>query len=106
MGASLALMAVVLVLQGCGLLSTRQVTYLEQATDRATQEEVLQEFGEPVEQRTLDDGSTELTFRYSGVSMAMMLPTDITAGYCVEYVVTFDADKILRHWVRQDCPKK
>ncbi len=97
MGASLALIAVVLVLPGCGLLSTRQVTYLEQAMGRAKQEEVLQEFGEPAEKRVLDDGGTELTFRYSGVSMAMMLPTDMDAGYCVEYVVTFDADKILRH---------
>ncbi|MEK7267943.1 MAG: hypothetical protein AAB093_00930 [Nitrospirota bacterium] len=104
MDSSLALMAVVLVLPGCGLLGTRQVTYLEQATDRATQEEVLQEFGEPVEQRTLDDGITELTFRYSGVSMAMMM--DVTDVWCVEYVLTFDTDKILRNWVRQDCPKK
>lgn len=94
----------VLLLASCGLLSTRQVTYLEQAQGHATQEEVLQEFGEPAEKRTLEEGGSELTFRYTGVSMVMLMPIDEV--YCVEYVVTFDVDKILRHWLRRDCPRK
>lgn len=102
----LSWLVTVLLLSSCGLFTTRQETYLEQATGKATQKEIEQEFGEPVAVQALDNGETVWVFRYTGVSSPMLLDVDLYEVWCVEYVLTFDAEKILRHWVRRDCPRK
>ena len=95
------LLIIVPALLSCGLLTTRQVTYLQRGINHVTMEEVATEFGEPAVERALEDGGTVRVYRYTGVSMAMMLPVD--EFWCVEYELTFDAARVLRHWVRRDC---
>lgn len=94
-------LTVTLTVCGCGLLTNRQVAYLQRGVNHATMEEVATEFGEPAAERALEAGGTVRVYRYTGVSMAMMM--DVTEVWCVEYELTFDSDRVLRHWVRRDC---
>lgn len=92
---------VVLTLPGCGWFMPWPARYLAQATGTATQEQVAQQLEPPQVVRVLDDGETVWAYRYTGVSSPMLLP--ITEGWCVEYRLIFDPEKILRHWRRQEC---
>ncbi len=62
---------------------------------------MAQQLEPPQIQRSLDDGETVWEYRYTGVTSPMLLP--ITEVWCVEYKLTFDQQKVLRHWLRKDC---
>jgi len=95
------MLVAMLTLLSCGVLTNRQVAYLQRGINYVTMEEVAAEFGEPAVERALEDGGMVRVYRYTGVSMAMML--DVNEVWCVEYELTFDAARVLRHWVRRDC---
>jgi hypothetical protein len=102
-GIVIGFVSVVLFLTSCGLFQHRQIAYLERATGVATQQQVIEEFGPPALQRPGEEGGTIWIYRYAGFASPMLLPME--EAWCVEYVLTFDKEKILRTWVRQDCAK-
>ena len=59
----------------CTLTVNVQVTYLEKASGHATEDEVVEEFGAPIEKHEER----------------------------VDYWLTFDSDKILKSWARKEC---
>jgi len=76
-----------------------RVEYLEEVTGRATQDEVAFKLGPPVSERTLSSGEIVWLYRYTGAVVGQ-------AGgntWCREYVLKFDAQKILRQWNYQKC---
>lgn len=76
-----------------------RVDYLIQAINQATQDDITKRLGPPHFTRMLDSGEEVWTYQYSGVVVGQ------TGGssYCKEYILTFDKDKILRNWLRQNC---
>lgn len=78
--------------------------YLDTAADRATQEDVARQLGAPSQTRSVDENGWVWTYRYTAPSSLVGRRGDMLGGFpCVEYVLTFDEQKILRHWVRQPC---
>ena len=72
---------------------------LEGEVDHATQEQILERFGSPFYAGRLRDGREVWTYREAGAGYSR----DMGAGFCREYVLTFDAQGILRRWERQGC---
>lgn len=81
-----------------GCAPERQV-FLEQAVDQATQQDIVNRFGTPISVGRLRDGREVWTFRDTGPGYSR----DMGAGFCREYVLTFDDRQILRRWWRQGC---
>jgi hypothetical protein len=73
--------------------------FIEDSVDHATQDDILKRFGSPLSVGRLRDGREVWTFRNIDAGYSR----DLGAGYCREYVLTFDDHKILRRWWRQDC---
>ena len=81
-----------------------QWEYLIDAADRATQDEVTKRMGSPSVTMQMPDGDSVWTYRYEVRSSLVGRRGDMVGGSpCIEYVLTFDAEKILRHWVRRPC---
>ncbi len=81
-----------------------QWEYLVEATDRATQEDVENHFGAPHTTTSLEDSHSLWTYRYETTSSWWGKRGDMVGGLpCTEYLLTFDGQKILKYWVRQDC---
>ena len=81
-----------------------QWEYLIEAADRATQDEVRKRMGSPSLTKDMPDGDSVWTYRYEVRSSLVGRRGDMVGGSpCVEYVLTFDAQEILRHWVRRPC---
>jgi hypothetical protein len=72
--------------------------WLTDATDRATQEDITQGLGEPT-QKTQLDGKEVWSYRMTHVSYA----GSAGSNSCFQYLLTFDAQKILRKWEVQRC---
>jgi hypothetical protein len=81
-----------------------QWDYLIEAIDRATQEDVENHLGAPDSVTALEDNSSLWTYRFESKSSWWGKRSDMVGGLpCAEYLLTFDGQKILRYWVRQDC---
>ena len=81
-----------------------QWEYLIDAADRATQDEVRKRMGSPSLTMQMPDGESVWTYRYEVRSSLVGRRGDMVGGSpCMEYVLTFDAQEILRHWVRRPC---
>ena len=72
---------------------------LDEDVNHATQEQMLERFGSPLYAGRLPDGREVWTYRETGAGYSR----DMGAGFCREYVLTFDAQSILRRWERQAC---
>ncbi len=88
-------------LAACTWYPNREIAYLERHMGSATVQDVEEEFGPATGVQAREDGSTVRVYRYEGVSGPMLL--DVTEVWCVEYVLTFDPEGLLRTWVRRDC---
>lgn len=80
-----------------------RVEYLREATNRATQDDLVRQLGPPHFTTQLTTGETVWTYQYrssyvSGVGGIVSGRTD-----CKEYILTFDQAKTLREWKRQGC---
>lgn len=81
-----------------------QWEYLIVATDRVTQDDVQKRFGDPLVARSFDEGDSIWTYRYEVSSSFWMRRGDMVGGQrCIEYLLTFDIEEVLRYWVRQPC---
>ena len=72
---------------------------LDEEVNHATREQIVERFGSPVYVGRLRDGREVWTYRESGAGYSR----DMGAGFCREYVLTFDPQGILRRWERQGC---
>ncbi len=86
----------VVVLLGLGCTPWRGI-YLSAATNAATQDKIAQKLGPPHRTRPLEDGNTLWQYQHMGGYEG--------SGFCREYILTFDQQKVLRNWSRQDCPR-
>lgn len=86
-----------LVLSSCG--GPWRAEYLREARDHATQEEVAQRLGKPNHTRVLQDGTSE--WRYECHDACYVGQPD--KPICVEYLLAFDRQQILRKWVQMRC---
>lgn len=76
-----------------------QVQHFDDAVDHATQEIVVGQLGSPDLVTQGADGGVTWVYRYSRGQ-------DTSALFqCRNYLLTFDAQKILRRWTRTDCSR-
>ena len=81
-----------------------QWSYLGESTDRATQEEVTDRLGTPLQTKSLEDEGSLWVYRYEVRSSLVGRRGDMVGGApCIEYLLTFDGKKVLRYWTRQHC---
>jgi hypothetical protein len=69
-----------------------RMSYLREAVNQATQDEITTTLGPPQAARVLANGET--VWRYESYQGDLL---------CLEYVLRFDQAGILRHWTRQRC---
>jgi hypothetical protein len=89
---------------GCLVLTISNCTstedvYLVQATDHATQTEILQYFGQPTLNHVLDTGGSVWVYRWEAGANGARDYSPV----CREIHLTFDAEKVLRRWGKQRC---
>ncbi len=80
-----------------GMTTSHYVLYLEKAIGKATQSDVIQEWGVPEKTQTLDTGVvvSEYKFkRFSSVASAVI---------CKGYTLRFDREGVLREWNNNYC---
>lgn len=82
-----------------------QWSYLGEATGRATQADVKERFGEPLQTKGLENEGSLWVYRYEVKDGWLMgMRGDMMGGAsCIEYLLTFDSQKVLRYWTRQPC---
>lgn len=98
---SLGLGIVALLLAAC---LPWQWDYLGEVTGRATQKDVKERFGAPLQTKALENEGSLWVYRYEVRSSLVGMRGDMVAGSpCIEYLLTFDSRKVLVYWTRQPC---
>ena len=86
-----------------------RVQYLSEQVNVATENQVRAKFGSPLATQRLGNGDTVWTYqvgknaRYGDPATYAEGGVLIGSGECVAYVLTFDAQRVLRAWLRQEC---
>lgn len=80
-----------------------EVTYLENAVNRASQAEVAERFGSPHSTTGSNASESEWIYRHRGSSIGPMGGFDTGDASCREYALTFDQQGTLRSWKRRRC---
>ena len=87
------LVCLTILISACTNLSSR---YLDEAKGRATQSEIIEKLGAPVEMQTLDNGESQWLYHtkhYSSVGVRTI---------CQVFALRFDSGKVLREWTDQE----
>lgn len=84
---------------GCSLLISKETTFLESAQDRATQQEVKAQLGEPALTVVKEEGTSVWVYRVRTEQSGSRVT--VPGTWCDEYVLTFDRSAVLRRWTRQ-----
>lgn len=94
----IAIVFCVVALPGC-TSGTNETRYLRQAQDRVTQDEIRERWGESKNVRPVDTGGSVWVYE----KREQQAGNRYTAPgiWCDEYVLTFDQDRILRHWTHR-----
>jgi hypothetical protein len=83
--------------------------YLAEQVNVATQEQVQAKFGPPLGTQVLANGEELWTYRvgqnarYGDPATYGEGSVLIGSGECVAYVLSFDKQRVLRSWLRQEC---
>ena len=73
--------------------------YLADVKGQANQDAVTIKLGPPTGERVLSNGDAVWIYRYTGAAVG-----ESGGGtWCMEYLLRFDSQKILREWNRQNC---
>jgi hypothetical protein len=86
---------------GCGLFLAKETAYLQSAQDRATQQEVREQLGQPVWAGSPRTGETVWVYHIREAEKGSNDSSTITGSWCDEYVLTFDAEGVLRRWTHR-----
>ncbi|TKB80956.1 MAG: hypothetical protein E8D45_02100 [Nitrospira sp.] len=95
----LLLVTMVGFLAGCSLLISNETTFLESGQDRATQQEVRSQWGDPAATAAKDEGTSVWVYRVRTEQPGNRMTAPGT--WCDEFVLTFDRTSVLRRWTRQ-----
>jgi hypothetical protein len=96
-----ALVGLALVGPGCGLFTDKEVSYLQGAENRATQEEVQQRLGPPQLVVPTTTGEAVWVYEVRDLEPGSQSTWSTKGSWCDEYVLTFDAGGILRAWTHR-----
>jgi hypothetical protein len=91
-------MSIALVAPGCGVLTPKEVTYLQSAENHATQEEVRQRLGRPQRVVETKTGETVWVYEIRELEPSSQSTWSTKGSWCDEYVLTFDDAGVLRAW--------
>jgi hypothetical protein len=94
-----ALLSGALVLAAC---SDMEGTYFRQRVNEATQDAVGRRYGTPHKVDRLEDGRSTWTY-YERGSGTSSFTGYAKSSYCRAYVLTFDAQGVLRDWREEGC---
>jgi hypothetical protein len=76
--------------------------YFQDALNEATQEMVFERHGHPHRVQPLEDGGQQWTYFERGSGIATYSGPS-RGGLCRAYVLSFDAQRVLRGWQQQPC---
>jgi hypothetical protein len=86
---------------GCALFLAKETVYLRSAQDRATQQEVRGHLGNPLWAGSPRAGETVWVYQIREPEMGGNDSSTIVGSWCDEYVLTFDAEGVLRRWTHR-----
>jgi len=89
-----AAILMLLIPTSCHRASTQRFEYLNTAVGNSSQDQVASALGPPGGSRPLSDGGQIWVYRYRGYH-------PYAGVSCTEYVLTFDAEKVLRNWTTE-----
>ncbi len=89
------------ILSSCA--AQRRAQYLNEANNKATQDDIAVKLGPPDRKQSLSNGKEIWAYRYTGSSVSTNEGNVSGSSWCWDYNLTFDQSKILRDWVRQSC---
>ncbi|HXF94099.1 MAG TPA: hypothetical protein VNK46_15195 [Nitrospiraceae bacterium] len=97
----IAILGLFVPMAGCGLVIPKETRYLELAQDRATQEDVRQELGDPQRMAVTQDGELVWVYEVRQLEPGSQNTWATTGSWCDEYTLRFDADGVLRQWTHK-----
>jgi hypothetical protein len=86
---------------GCSVFIPKETRYLRSAQDRATQEEVRRELGEPRATKVLAGGGAVWLYEVRDIEPMSQSSWSTLGSWCDEYRLTFDAGGVLREWTHK-----
>lgn len=97
----LTLLLILFVLVSC---TPWRMNYLTEGVNQLTMDEVAKTLGPPDSTLKLDDGSVIWKYQYRSSSVSTDSRGRVSGDSdCVEYILTFDKEKVLRQTRRQGC---
>lgn len=99
---SFRLLAVLLLHSAAASCGYLQTGYFHDKINDATQEMVLEQYGVPHDQRSLANGGAIWTY-YERGSTPDAYAGSASGASCRAYVLTFDAQNVLREWKQETC---
>lgn len=86
---------------GCSLFIPKETLYLLSAKDRADQQQVRQQLGPPFLMTPTNAGEAVWVYQIREIERGSNNSWTAAGSWCDEYVLTFDAQGILRHWTHK-----
>lgn len=91
----------VIMLAGCSLFIPKETLYLKSAQDRATQEDVRQNLGQPTFTASTPAGEPIWVYDVYLQEPGSQQSWAAYGTWCDEYVLTFDGHGVLRQWTHK-----
>jgi hypothetical protein len=88
-------------LVGCSVFVPKETLYLRSAQDRATQNEVRQQLGEPRSMSTSQTGEVLWLYEVRELEPGSQSSWSAAGSWCDEYRLVFDQGGVLRRWTHQ-----
>ncbi|MEW6544962.1 MAG: hypothetical protein AB1411_15305 [Nitrospirota bacterium] len=86
---------------GCALFVPKESRYLRDAQDRATQEDVERQLGQPHLVAATETGEAVWVYEVRQLEPGSQSSWSAFGSWCDEYVLTFDRQGILRRWTHK-----
>ena len=97
-------LVVFLLLTACGTPHMPwRAEYFSKVVNTAIQDDVAKRLGPPTATHKLDSGESVWQYRYYGSSVVGTGGNVVGGTDCTEYILTFDSQRVLRNWIRQQC---
>lgn len=96
-----AFLGLVLTGIGCTVFVPKETLYLESAQDRATQEEVRQQLGQPSLMAPAPAEESVWVYEVRQLEPGSQQSWAAFGSWCDEYVLNFDRQGILRRWTHK-----
>src|SRR5262245_51424648 len=85
----------------CTLFMSKEAIYLRSAQDRAIQEEVRRQLGEPHAMTTTPAGEVLWLYAMRDIEPMRQSSWSTLGSWCEEYRLTFDRSEMLRAWTHR-----